>query len=91
MGLEHGIGLALSAALISASGSGLDPNLSPSAALWQVPRIAHARDVDPARVRSIIEAAIEGRDLAVFGKPRVNVLLVSPLDRHFGRPPIAAR
>jgi K+-transporting ATPase ATPase C chain len=80
------------AELIAASGSGLDPHLSPAAALWQLPRIAHARNVDSARVRAVIEAATEGRDLGFLGEPRVNVLLVNlALDRHFGRPPMAAR
>ena len=50
------------------------------------------RSVDEARVRTIIEANIEGRDLLVFGEPRVNVLLVNrALARHFGRLPLAAR
>ena len=80
------------AELVSASASGLDPHLSPAAALWQAPRIARARNVDEARVRTIIEANIEGRDLLVLGEPRVNVLLVNrALDRHFGRPPLATR
>ena len=80
------------AELVSASASGLDPHLSPAAALWQGPRIARARNVDEARVRAIIEANIEGRDLLVLGEPRVNVLLVNrALDRHFGRPPLATR
>ena len=80
------------AELVSASASGLDPHLSPAAALWQGPRIARARNVDEARVRAVIEANIEGRDLLVLGEPRVNVLLVNrALDRHFGRPPLATR
>ncbi|OLE62509.1 MAG: potassium-transporting ATPase subunit C [Deltaproteobacteria bacterium 13_1_20CM_2_69_21] len=80
------------AELVSASASGLDPHLSPAAALWQVPRIARARGVEESRVRTIIESNIEGRDLLVFGEPRVNVLLVNrALDRHFGRPPLATR
>jgi K+-transporting ATPase ATPase C chain len=78
--------------LVSASASGLDPHLSPEAALWQAPRIAHARNVDESRVRAVIEASVEKRDLFIFGEPRVNVLLVNlALDRHFGRPPVAAR
>src|SRR5437016_3817966 len=80
------------AELVSASASGLDPHLSPAAALWQVPRIARARGVEESRVQTIIESNIEGRDLLVLGEPRVNVLLVNrALDRHFGRPPLATR
>jgi potassium-transporting ATPase KdpC subunit len=78
--------------LVTASGSGLDPHLSPNAALWQVPRIARARGVAEERVRTVIEAQIEGRDLLVLGEPRVNVLLTNlALDRLFGQPPAAAR
>ena len=72
--------------LRTTSASGLDPHLSPEAALWQLPRIAAARGVAPERVRTIIEAHVEGRDLGILGEPRVNVLLVNlALDRHFGR------
>jgi potassium-transporting ATPase KdpC subunit len=77
--------------LVSTSASGLDPHLSPKAALWQVPRIAHARGIAEERVRTVIEAQIEGRDLAVLGEPRVNVLLTNlALDRIFGQPPAVA-
>src|SRR5467141_2840520 len=80
------------AELVSASASGLDPHLSPAAALWKVPRMARARGVEESRVQTIIESNIEGRDLLVLGEPRVNVLLVNrALDRHFGRPPLATR
>jgi potassium-transporting ATPase KdpC subunit len=80
------------AELVTASASGLDPHLSPAAALWQAPRIARARNVDEARVRTVIESTIEGRDLFVLGEPRVNVLLANrALDRHFGQPPVAKR
>ncbi|HEY8925130.1 MAG TPA: potassium-transporting ATPase subunit C, partial [Polyangia bacterium] len=73
--------------LVTASASGLDPELSPAAALWQVPRIARARQVAPERIREVIEARIEGRDLGVLGEPRVNVLAVNlALDQRFGRP-----
>jgi len=75
------------AELVTASASGLDPELSPQAALWQVPRIAQARGVSPDRIRDVIESRIVGRDLAVFGEPRVNVLAVNlSLDQKFGRP-----
>jgi len=83
---------AVPAELVTASASGLDPHLSPAAALWQAPRIARSRAVNEARVRAVIEANVEGRDLLVLGEPRVNVLLVNrALDRHFGRPPLATR
>ena len=78
------------AELVTASASGLDPDLSPEAALWQAPRIARARGVDEGRVRTVIEAHIEARDLGILGEPRVNVLRVNLLlDRHFGRSPLA--
>ena len=73
--------------LVTTSGSGLDPHLSPEGALWQVPRIAKAREVSPERVRAVIDSSIEGRTFGILGEPRVNVLLVNlALDRQFGRP-----
>ena len=79
------------AELVTTSGSGLDPHLSPAAALWQVARVARARGVDPGRIRAAIEANVEGRDLFVLGEPRVNILVVNlALDRQFGRPPSLA-
>jgi K+-transporting ATPase ATPase C chain len=76
------------AELLSASASGLDPHVSPEVARWQAPRIASARQVDVERVRRLIDASVEGRDLGILGEPRVNVLLFNlALDRQFGRTP----
>jgi len=73
--------------LVTTSASGLDPDLSPEAAFWQVPRIALARHVGAERIRSVIESQVRGRDLGVFGEPRVNVLTTNlALDQQFGKP-----
>ena len=63
--------------LVTGSGSGLDPDISPAAALYQVPRIAAASGRSEAQVRGIIERYTEGRFLGVFGEPRVHVLKVN--------------
>ncbi len=79
--------LPIPAELVTASASGLDPELSPEAAAWQVARIARARQIAPERVRAVIESKLEGRDLGIFGEPRVKVMAVNlALDEQFGKP-----
>ena len=63
--------------LVTASGSGLDPDISPAAAQYQVPRIARARNISEESVKSAIARSTRQRDLGVLGEPRVNVLEVN--------------
>jgi K+-transporting ATPase ATPase C chain len=68
--------------LVTASASGLDPDISPAAALYQVTRVARARHLDAAKLREFVAARVQGPQWGIFGESRVNVLLLNlALDR----------
>ena len=72
---------------ITTSGSGLDPDISPANALAQAPRVARARGTLAGAIESLVHANIAGRDLGIFGEPRVNVLKLNlALDEKFPLP-----
>lgn len=79
--------------MVTSSGSGLDPDISPASARLQVPRVARARAVSEALVAAIVARHVQGRQFGFFGEPRVNVLLLNiAIDSAFGAPrPLTAR
>lgn len=86
-GADGNVQREIPADLVTASASGLDPHITPQGAAWQIARVAAARNVLAERVKAVVEAQTEGRDLGLLGEPRVNVLLLNlAIDRQFGPP-----
>lgn len=72
--------------LVTTSASGLDPHISVPSAHFQIGRVAAARRIDETALRSLVESMTEGRDLGIFGVPRVNVVMLNlELDSRFPR------
>jgi K+-transporting ATPase ATPase C chain len=67
---------------VTASGSGLDPDISPENAAWQIPRVAKARGMSEAQMRELVQENTDGRDFGIWGQPRVDVMTLNfALDR----------